>query len=210
VPRHDRRPEERARVEHLGVALLVLERDELHGRPLRLREIDAPVADVRELAPAALLLVGPVEVVARHDVLSAGQAGRDRVAVGVVVGGAIRQARDLFVARPASGFLAMGVRERGRERGVAARDEVHARVAVGRRALRAASADERGRASGGRGPAGDREAHGIERSRAGAAHDEDEHGHAQDEPPPAVAPSRHDGETTRAVSAFPNERAETC
>jgi HEAT repeat protein len=96
VPRHDARAEELAGEDDLGVALLVLERDDVHLGAARRGEIDAAVPDVRKLMAVALLVLGQIEVVSTHRELRAGARGH-RVAVGAVLGGAIGAARDLVV-----------------------------------------------------------------------------------------------------------------
>src|SRR4051812_38733041 len=54
VTRHDGVSEERPRVDDLGVALLVIERDDRNGGPARLWNVEPTVADGLERAPATL------------------------------------------------------------------------------------------------------------------------------------------------------------
>ena len=176
VSRHDGRAEERARVEDLGLALLVLERDVLHRRALGLREIDAAVTDVGERSTAPLVRVGSIEVVAAHHVVPAREARRDGVAVRVIVAGAIREARDLLVLRPTTGFFAMGVRQRGGKRSVVGpAREMDAGVVVGRGPGRAFGAGEGSAWPRGAGEArpGDRHSHGRQRSTGSEGHEPD-------------------------------------
>src|SRR6185295_15034501 len=109
VTRHDRVAEERARVNDLRVALLVIERDHRHGRAARLRDVEASVPDGLERPPATLRLVGPIEIVTGDDVLAARQHARDRISIRLVVLGSIRPARDLIVEDPFARLFAVGV-----------------------------------------------------------------------------------------------------
>ena len=72
---HDGRAEVKPREEHVGVTLLVLERDEVNRRALGLREVDAAVPDRVERGAATLRGVRAVEVVAADDAVAAGEAG---------------------------------------------------------------------------------------------------------------------------------------
>ena len=128
VARDDGGAEEGADEDDLGVALLVLERDHGDGRPLLLGEVDRAVADMAEAPAAALALVGAVEVVAADDARV--RAG-DRVAVGVVVGGALGTSRDLVVDDPPAALVVVGVGLRLGLGPVVIARETHARVAVG-------------------------------------------------------------------------------
>src|ERR1019366_721404 len=102
VSRDDRRSEEGAHVDHLGVALLMIERHSGDGCALRFEQIHGPVSHLTETAPAALGVVGAIEVVAADDAgpRAAGLA-RYGIAIRVVVGRAVRASRDLVVYDPA-------------------------------------------------------------------------------------------------------------
>lgn len=138
APRDHCVPKERSGIDDLGVAHLVLERDRFDRRAARLGEVDATVTDGVKGRTSSLRLVRPIEVVPADHRVASREAGRDRVAVGVVVRGAVGEARDLFVDRPAPSSLA--VRILGGERVVAGASvtrEVHAGVSVGERSRRA-------------------------------------------------------------------------
>lgn len=101
MSRHDRRSEEPSHVEHLRITFLMLEGDHVNRRAFGLREIDGAVADVLQGRAAPLSRVGLIEVVTGYDVVASGEPWWDRVAVGVVVRGALGQSWDLLVCRPA-------------------------------------------------------------------------------------------------------------
>ena len=101
-------------------------------RNVVVRQIDRAVSDVLQPRPAPLLFIGLVEVVTRDDVVTAREPRRDRVAIEVVVGGPLRQPRDLLVRRPASGPVAMRIGLRFRDGAVVRGSEMDARIVVGR------------------------------------------------------------------------------
>jgi hypothetical protein len=79
----------------------MVESDHGDGRPSRVGQVDAAVADRVESASAPLLLVRFVEVEAADDAVSTWEPWRDRVAIRVVVGGPLGTTWDVLVGGPA-------------------------------------------------------------------------------------------------------------
>jgi len=129
-------PEKRAHVEHLGVALLVLQEHESHGRAFSLWQVDGSVPNVVEAPSPPLQLVRAIQVVAADD---ASPLARHGIAIGVVVGRPIRAARDLVVHDPAPLGVVMAARDTlGFRSPVVVIGDAHARLAIRQAAGRAA------------------------------------------------------------------------
>lgn len=137
VASDDRRSEERPHVDDFGVTLLGLERNEPHRRSAGLGQIEAAVTDRADAPAATLGLVRLVEVVPANHVSPAGDAGRNRIDVRLVVGRTIGTPRNLFVDAPRSPSIAVAGFVAGHVGKIEGRRKVNAHRAVGKRAGRA-------------------------------------------------------------------------
>lgn len=107
---------ERPGIENPGLALLVLQRHELHGRTNLAGNVRPAVPHMREAAAPPLVLVGLVEIVTTDDEVPTGEAGRYGVSVGVVVRRALGQLGDLLVDGQAAAAIVVRTRRRMQRR----------------------------------------------------------------------------------------------
>ena len=111
MARDDGRAEERTHIQYFGIPLLALEGNHSDRRSLYLRQVDRSVPDLAETRAASLQAVWTVEIEAADDTLS---VAWDRVAVRIVIRGAIETARDFVVRHPATPRVVVAVLSRFR------------------------------------------------------------------------------------------------
>jgi len=105
VARDHRRAKKRPHVDDFSVLFLVLESHQGHRCSARRGQVDAAVPHMPQMSPAALQLIGTVQVVPTEDTPG---AARNGVLVGVIVGGSIGPAGDLVVDHPVPARIAVG------------------------------------------------------------------------------------------------------